>query len=170
MRKLLAGVVLFVLVTFVTAQEMQAPTWKGLVCMGWTKPYDKSLVDGDVEGDEMVVNTPLTKSEKQELFSVRRAAHEAFAREEELQKEIIKSHGYKVGGTTGSEGPCGEFVMIRMDEYHITQFVPSNPAYPGTGEYSNFLAAGKSAADCRVYFANLRKKATAASYGVKEQP
>lgn len=146
------------------ADESQPPTWKGLQCIGWSKPQDQAVADGDSPGEELVVNTPLTASEKYRLRLARKAADATYRAVDGIQKEIIKSHGYTTGGSTGSMGPCGEFIMIRLDEYHITQFVPSNPSYPGPNSFFR-MQSSKPPSECQAYFAKLRTKAVAATYG-----
>ena len=161
---------IFLLLGFAQASE-EPPTWKGYQCMGWTKPEAQAIADGESEGDSLAVNTVLTPSEKRRLSLARQAANAAYEVESNLEHEILASHGYQIEGAFG-EGPCGEFVGIRADEYHITQFVPSNPKYPGDsgGGFFSFVSK-RSPSDCRNYFAELRKRAVKATYGnLKEQP
>jgi hypothetical protein len=59
-----------------------------------------------------------------------------------------------------------------MDEYHITQFVPSNPKYPSAERANMAIRAGiatKSSAECRAHFAELRKRAVKATYGISDE-
>jgi hypothetical protein len=52
-----------------------------------------------------------------------------------------------------------------------TQFVPSNPKYPSDEGFAMRRTAGlatKSAAECRAYFAEQRKHAVKATYGVSD--
>jgi hypothetical protein len=142
------------------------PTYKGLECMGWVKPESKAIADGDSPGKELVVNTPLTDDEKRELFQARLEEEAAMHKESAIETSILSHHHLLFPLARGSdwirEGPCGDMPIIRADEYHITQFVPSNPQYPG---HENFFSPGDPAT-CRAYFAEMRKRAVKATYGI----
>jgi hypothetical protein len=144
----------------------EPPTWKGLQCIGWSKTEADSIKEGESTGEELVVNTPLTRVEKHRLVLARRLSKAAYEAKSELEHSILKNHGYEIdnGGGFG-DGPCGEFVGIRVDEYHITQFVPSNSLYPSDSAQWFAFTSRKTPAYCREYFAKLRKQAVAATYG-----
>ena len=147
------------------------PTYKGLVCMGWLKPETQALADGDSEGEALVVNTQLTEGEKRQLYYARQEEEAAMRKETETENLILAHHHLLFPLWNGSEwlreAPCGDTPMIRADEYHITQFVPSNPKYPGDSSQIMTLLASDSAA-CRAYFAKMRSNAVNATYGVRE--
>lgn len=140
---------------------------KGLVCIGWVKPEAKALADGESEGENLVVNTPLTEDEKKELYFARKAAEAAWHKERAVEDMILSNHRLLFPLWNGSEwlrkGPCGDTPMIRANEYHITQFVPSNPLYP-SGRSISFIG---DATTCRHYFAQMRKRAVKAHYGAE---
>ena len=150
------------------------PTYKGLVCMGWVKPEAQSLADGDSEGEALVVNTPLTGREKEQLYYARQESEAAYRKEEAVKNLILAHHHLLFPLHHGSDwvrsNSCGDMPMIRSDEYHITQFVPSNPNYPGDGnwQFSNGFYSG-SPANCRAYFSEMRTRAVAAKYGTQAE-
>lgn len=155
----------------VIADPDTPPTYRGMVCLGWTKPESQALADGDSGGEELVVNTPLTEREKRELYYARQAEEVAIHKEQATENGILSHHHLLFPLSPGSDwlrqGPCGDTPMIRVDEYHITQFVPSNPKYPGDSNWmiTNYYHADP--AQCRAYFATLRKRAVAAKYGAE---
>jgi hypothetical protein len=152
----------------IAADSNEAPTYKGLVCMGWVKPEAQAVADGDSEGDALVVNTPLTEKEKRELYYARQEEYAAMHKESVVEASILNHHHLLFPLSHGSDwmrkGPCGDTPMIRSGEYHITEFVPSNPKYPGNGNRMMAYYHADSA-KCRAYFAELRKKAVKAKYG-----
>jgi len=144
------------------------PSYKGLVCMGWVKPEAQALADGDSQGENLVVNTPLTENEKRELYYARQEEEVAMHKESAIENSILNHHHLLFPLSPGSEwlreGPCGDTPMIRLDEYHITQFVPSNPKYPANDDVMMaFYHANPT--ECRAYFAEMRKRAVPAKYG-----
>jgi hypothetical protein len=148
-------------------ETKEPPTYKGLQCIGWAKPEAETLANGESEGESVVVNTPLTDIERAELKIARKRAEAAFAAQTKIEEDILSAHGYPiVGDRIGTSGKCGESVMIRADEYHITQFVPSNPNYPSeNAPWFQFSNHEMSAEGCRGYFKELRKKAVQPRYG-----
>jgi hypothetical protein len=162
--------ILFLLTSCMWGQKVldDPPTYKGLVCTGWTKPEAQAIADGESSGEQLVVNTPLTEREKKELYEARQEEEVAMRKESAIENSILSHHHLLFPLVEGSEwlrqGPCGEAPMIRFDEYHITEFVPSNPKYPGD---DNWMMTYYHAdpAKCRAYFAEKRKRAVKAQYG-----
>jgi hypothetical protein len=137
----------------------QTPTIpKGYQCTGWSKPEATAIADGDSGGEELVVNTPLTEDEKKRLYYARQREEAAIKEEAAVEEGILANHHLLFRLEAGSDwlrlDSCGGSPMIRSGEYHITQFVPSNPKYPS------------SAASCRIHYADMRKHAVKAVYGV----
>jgi hypothetical protein len=161
-------IVMALLLTAAGQDKSAPPTYQGLVCMGWAKPEAQAIADGDSEGEALVVNTPLTEKEKRQLYYARQEADAAYRKEQETENLILSHHHLLFPTSHGSdwlrEGPCGDTPMIRSGEYHITQFVPSNPKYPGE---SSFVMAfhHDDPTTCQNYFANMRKRAVKAKYG-----
>jgi len=83
-----------------------------------------------------------------------------------VEESILAAHHLLFPLSNGSDwlrqDQCGETPMIRSDEYHITQFVPSNPNFPGKRDWRTGDEDPKT---CRDYFANMRKHAVKALYG-----
>jgi len=146
------------------------PTYKGLVCIAWTKPESQAISDGDSEGEQLVVNTELTESEKRELYYARQQERAAMRKESAVETNILSHHHLLFPLRAGSDwlrwNECGDTPMIRMDEYHISQFVPSNPKYPGPDNAMMSYYHGDPAT-CRAYFAEMRKRAVKATYGAE---
>jgi len=143
------------------------PLWKGLQCIGWTKPTEQALADGDTSGEELAVNTPLTENEKRRLYYARQHANTAWREEQAVEEDILAKHRLLFPLRGGIRvDTCGITPMIRVDDYHITQFVPSNPAYPGSGTPHWNIT---DTAYCRAHFAEQRKSAVPAAYGVEDK-
>lgn len=145
------------------------PTYKGLVCVGWTKPEAQAITDGDSPGEKLVVNTPLTASEKKQLYYARQETSAVIHKENAVESSILAHHHLLFPLSSGSDwmrqGPCGDTPMIRSDEYHITQFVPSNPHYPGDHNWVMESVYHSDPEKCRSYFSEMRKHAVTAMYG-----
>lgn len=164
----------------IVASSNEPPTYKGMVCVGWVKPEAQAVTDGDSTGEELVVNTQLTEPEKRELYYANQESDAAFAKKGAVENKILANHHLLFLPGNGSDwlrqGPCGDTPMIRADEYHITEFVPSNPKYPGDGNVLMTSYYHEDSAKCRTYFAEKRKHAVKAEYGrgldtyVPEQP
>ncbi len=161
-----AIIVMFLLVGAMAADA--PPTYKGLICMGWAKPEAQAVSDGDSSGEQLVVNTPLTESEKEQLYYANQESDAAFEKLTATENKILANHRLLFPSRNGSEwlrqGPCGDTPMIRSGEYHITQFVPSNPLYPSANTAIVLFDHG-DASNCRSYFAEQRKHAVKAKYG-----
>jgi hypothetical protein len=154
----------------VIADSDNPPTYKGLLCIGWVKPEAQAIADGDSSGEELVVNTPLTEREKRDLYYARQEADAAFKKERATEDLILSRHHLLLHSHSGSDwlryDACGNRSMIRDGEYHITQFVPSNPNYPGDNN-SMMAFYGGDAKTCRAHFAEMRKRAVTAKYGAE---
>jgi hypothetical protein len=155
----------------ILASSDVAPTYKGMVCIGWTKPQSEAMSDGDSSGEELVVNTSLTEDEKEELYYARQEEEAAMHKESAVEEKILAHHHLLFPLSNGSDwmrkGECGDTPMIRLGEYHITEFVPSNPKYPGDDNWEMKSYYHADPAKCRVYFAEKRKRAVAAKYGAE---
>jgi hypothetical protein len=120
----------------------------------------------------LTVNTPLTADEKRQLYYARQKEEAAMKEEHAVEEGILASHHLlfplESGSTWMRLDPCGDTPMIRLGEYHITQFVPSNPKYPSNGAFSQHFAT-ESASYCRAHFAEMRKHAVKATYGVSDE-
>jgi hypothetical protein len=161
--------VLSMCAVFMAASEGDMPPkYKGLVCMGWVKPDAQAVADGDSQGEALVVNTDLTADEKKQLYDANQESAAAFRKREAVENGILAHHHLLFPLSHGSdwmrEGPCGDTPMIRLDEYHITQFVPSNPKYPGDNNWEMTGYRHEDPAKCRAYFADMRKRAVKAKY------
>ena len=170
MKTIIKTVGVVLMTVFLMASSDVVPTYRGLVCVGWVKPESQAIADGDSEGEALVVNTTLSESEKRQLYYARQEEDAAMHKESAVEESILASHHLLFPLAHGSDwlrgGMCGDTPMIRANEYHITQFVPSNPKYPGEG---NWRLGGKDASTCRAYFIQMRKRAVKAEYGSTER-